>query len=140
MNTEHDWLVWWHDEGSGMRPVNGQDHEEHVRDMTRIAWLNGAFGAADEIERLRKKLLGEENAYDILRLENERIRAELVTISNRLNLERDEGVVEIERLRAERDKARRAWCLYLAANVGLQKEAVASMNGWDCFKEATDER
>jgi len=53
MNTEHDWLVWWHDEGSGMRPVNGQDHEEHVRDMTRIAWLNGAFGAADEIERLR---------------------------------------------------------------------------------------
>ena len=53
MNTEHDWLVWWHDEGSGMRPVNGQDHESHVRDMTRIAWLNGAFGAADEIERLR---------------------------------------------------------------------------------------
>ena len=55
MNTEHDWLVWWHDEGSGMRPVNGQDHESHVRDMTRIAWLNGAFGAADEIERLRKE-------------------------------------------------------------------------------------
>lgn len=53
MNTEHDWLVWWHDEGSGMRPINGQDHESHVRDMTRIAWLNGAFGAADEIERLR---------------------------------------------------------------------------------------
>ena len=55
MNTEHDWLVWWHDEGSGMRPVNGQDHEGHVRDMTRIAWLNGAFCAADEIERLRKE-------------------------------------------------------------------------------------
>jgi len=53
MNTEHDWLVWWHDEGSGMRPVNGQDHESHVRDMTRIAWLNGAFSFADEIERLR---------------------------------------------------------------------------------------
>lgn len=53
MNTEHDWLVWWHDEGSGMRPINGQDHESHVRDMTRIAWLNGAFGAAAEIGRLR---------------------------------------------------------------------------------------
>lgn len=53
MNTEHDWLVWWHDEGSGMRPINGQDHESHVRDMTRIAWLNGAFGAAEEIGRLR---------------------------------------------------------------------------------------
>ena len=92
MNTEHDWLVWWHDEGSGMRPVNGQDHESHVRDMTRIAWLNGAFSFADEIERLR----------------------------------------------AERDKARRAWCLYLAATAGLQKEQVANMNGWDCFKENTD--
>ena len=51
-----------------------------------------------------------------------------------------EAADEIERLRAERDKERRAWCLYLAANVGLQKEAVASVNGWDCFKEATDGR
>ncbi len=49
-----------------------------------------------------------------------------------------EAADEIERLRAERDKARRAWCLYLAANAGLQKEQVANMNGWDCFKENTD--
>ena len=46
--------------------------------------------AADEIERLRRKLLAEENAYDILRLENERIRDELVSVTNKLNLERDE--------------------------------------------------
>ena len=51
-----------------------------------------------------------------------------------------EAADEIERLRSELDKARRAWCLYLAANAGLQKEQVANMNGWNCFKEATDER
>ena len=94
MNTEHDWLVWWHDEGSGMRPVNGQDHESHVRDMTRIAWLNGAFGAADEIKRLR----------------------------------------------AERDEARRMWCELMAANTAAHREQVANLHGWDCFKEASDER
>jgi len=41
---------------------------------------------------------------------------------------------EIERLREERDQARRAWCLYLAANTGLPKERIADMNGYgDCF-------
>lgn len=88
MNTEHDWLVWWHDEGSGMRPVNGQDHESHVRDMTRIAWLNGAFGAADEIERLR----------------------------------------------AERDEARREVCRLENPHHGFAEE-IANERGWDCFKE-----
>jgi hypothetical protein len=96
MNTEHDWLVWWHDEGSGMRPINGQDHESHVRDMTRIAWLNGAFGAADEIERLR----------------------------------------------AERDEARREVCSlqpFAHHNDGIAKDH-AAYRKWDCFKENTDAR
>ena len=55
------------------------------------AWGTNGYmmKAADEIERLRKKLLAEENAYDILRLENERIRNELVSVTNKLNLERD---------------------------------------------------
>ena len=92
MNTEHDWLVWWHDEGSGMRPVNGQDHESHVRDMTRIAWLNGAFSFADEIERLR----------------------------------------------AERDEARRMVC-GLDADLMEDQRDYARHRGWDCFKEDTDE-
>ncbi len=86
MNTEHDWLVWWHDEGSGMRPVNGQDHESHVRDMTRLAWLNGAFCAADEIERLR----------------------------------------------AERDEARRIVC-GLDADLMEDQRDYARHRGWDCF-------
>ncbi len=89
MNTEHDWLVWWHDEGSGMRPVNGQDHESHVRDMTRIAWLNGAFDAADKIERLR----------------------------------------------AERDEARREVCNLLWQKWDGTETQVAEQRGWDCFKE-----
>ena len=88
MNTEHDWLVWWHDEGSGMRPVNGQDHESHVRDMTHIAWLNGAFGAADEIERLR----------------------------------------------AERDEARRMVC-GLDADIMEDQVEYAKHRGWDCFQQ-----
>lgn len=94
--------------------------------------------AADEIERLRRKLLGEENAYDILRLENERIRAELVSVTNKLNLERDEGVVEIERLRKERDEARRSYC-YATGN-GYEQRAinVALSKGWNCFKENTN--
>ena len=93
MNTEHDWLVWWHDEGSGMSPVNGQDHESHVRDMTRIAWLNGAFGAADEVERLRE----------------------------------------------ERDEARRLYCVMRDGDDGASCADWAKRKGWDCFKENTND-
>ena len=62
-------------------------HDLHREAFTRCE--NLTLEAADEIERLRKALLVEENAYDILRLENERIRNELVSVTNKLNLERD---------------------------------------------------
>ena len=69
--------------------------------------------AANEIERLRRKLLGEENAYDILRLEN-------------------------ERLSKERDEARRSYC-YATGNGEDQRAInVAQSKCWDCFKENTD--
>jgi len=74
-------------------------------------WLpKTANEAADEIERLHRKLLGEENAYDILRLEN-------------------------ERLSKERDEARRSYC-YATGN-GEEQRAIniAQSKGWDCFKE-----
>jgi len=66
--------------------------------------------AADEIERLRRKLVVEENAYDILRLEN-------------------------ERLSKERDEARRSYC-YATGN-GEEQRAIniAQSKGWQCFKE-----
>jgi len=117
MNTEHDWLVWWHDEGSGMRPVNGQDHESHVRDMTRIAWLNGAFSFADEIERLRTQLEMWQDG----------------------NIMAESHRDEIERLTAERDEARREVCV-LMQRTGFLRGDYAAERGWDCFKEANDER
>lgn len=53
-------------------------------------WLpKVAHEAADEIERLRRKLLAEENAYNRMWLENKQLRNELVTVTNLLNLERD---------------------------------------------------
>ena len=42
---ERRFRVWWHDEGSGMPPLKGMDHEEHVRRISQIAWHNGAYVA-----------------------------------------------------------------------------------------------
>ncbi len=50
-----------------------------------------------------------------------------------------EAAEEIERLRAERDEARREVCAIYAdtyGSVGL----VAERRGWNCFKEASDGR
>jgi septal ring factor EnvC (AmiA/AmiB activator) len=77
--------------------------------------------AADEIERLRRRLLAEENAYDIERRQNEHLQ------TDRNNLE-----LEVERLRKERDKA--------IAEIKRLRQENAKDEGWDCFKEDTDER
>ena len=37
------WRRWWHNEGSGMPPIKGEDAETHVKRITQIAWLNGAY-------------------------------------------------------------------------------------------------
>ena len=49
-----------------------------------------------------------------------------------------ESANEIERLRAERDEARRSYC-YATGN-GYEQRAinVAQSKGWDCFKENTN--
>ena len=146
MNTEHDWTVWWHDEGSGMRPLKGQDHESHVRDMTRIAWLNGAFDAADKIERLRAERdeIAEERRHAVASLAEE---------LDRVRAQRDAALLDAEALRpiasaqwnsyslaglymAERDRARR-WVCELQCDpperfIGLPHE-LARLKGWDCF-------
>lgn len=48
---------------------------------------------------------------------------------------------EIERLRAERDEARRRLCIEWTEHgpVRLTKEQIAMRYGWDCFKEKTDD-
>lgn len=71
--------------------------------------------AADEIERLHKRLLAEENAYDIERIIN-------------------------ERLMRERDSARRDCCRLVAEIDSMNKilvspEEVAKGFKWDCFKK-----
>jgi hypothetical protein len=56
-----------------MERLPHHDAMDHMASVTRIAWLNGAFGATEEIERLRRMLLAEENAADIYRIENEHL-------------------------------------------------------------------
>jgi hypothetical protein len=41
---------------------------------------------------------------------------------------------EIERLRAERDEARKMYCKFVARN---EPKYIAERWGWDCFKEDT---
>jgi hypothetical protein len=93
--------------------------------------------AADEIERLRRLLLAEENDSDIHRKLYE------VAVA-----ERESGKREIERLRAERDEARREVCgLLVACHTDPDddkpdpnlKHIHAGIRGWDCFKENTNE-
>jgi hypothetical protein len=112
MNTEHDWTVWWNNEGSGMRPLNGQDHESHVRDMTRIAWLNGAFGSADKIDRLRAELA------DVCRKSAQA----LVELSSNLCAT---SARERERIVAERDEARHGESVATATLQGVIEERTA---------------
>ncbi len=55
MTTEEAWRTWWDEEGKHMERLRHHNAVEHMASVTLIAWLNGAFGAADEIERLRKE-------------------------------------------------------------------------------------
>ena len=47
---------------------------------------------------------------------------------------------EIERLRAERDEARREWCRLWGHTQGrnVAPTQAARLRAWDCFKENTD--
>ena len=55
----------------------------------------------------------------------------------------DEAADEIERLRKERDEARRLYCIAfqeITENLGEKNttESIAEEMGWDCFKENTN--
>ena len=47
----------------------------------------------------------------------------------------EENMKELERLRAERDEARREVCRHEADGADCERE-YAAMRGWDCFPEA----
>ena len=42
---------------------------------------------------------------------------------------------EIERLRKERDEARREVCVWQGLDTATKSNEVARVRGWDCFKE-----
>ena len=135
-------------------------HYVHREAFTRCEDLT--WEAANEIERLRKRLLAEENAYDIMRIENEHLQ----TDRNNLALEIERLNACIERLRAERDEARRYSCDLEARIIVLEEDRrdtsnkfgtnpcseiilpdyplarepkeIAKQKGWDCFKENTN--
>jgi hypothetical protein len=61
---------WWHDEGSGIVPIDLGDIEEHTRMVAGIAWSNGEQVAREsfeaEIARLRAVLgVVATGAYDL---------------------------------------------------------------------------
>ena len=95
-NTEEAGKAWWDAEGRRMERLPHHDAMDHMASVTRIAWLNGAFEAADEIERLR----------------------------------------------AERDEARREVCNMNETGLRMNesdKKREAKRRGWDCFKEHADD-
>ena len=40
---------WWHDEGSGMRPLDNEDKEEHTKRVSEVAWNNAIFYAVCKV-------------------------------------------------------------------------------------------
>jgi hypothetical protein len=48
--------VWWHNEGSGMPPLPGEDAETHVHRICAIAWSNGAYKAREQLLNLRTEI------------------------------------------------------------------------------------
>ena len=92
MSAEEAWKTWWEAEGKHMERLPHHNAIDHMASVTRIAWLNGAFEAADEIERLR----------------------------------------------ADRDNARREVCELKAFNyVTITAHRYADLRKWDCFKGET---
>jgi hypothetical protein len=67
-----------------------------------------------------------------------RLRIAWESMGDMANAERAESADEIERLRVDRDEARREVCRWRAKEIeGWTPEWIAEARQWDCFKEAT---
>lgn len=57
-SSDHDqrFDAWWHNEGSGMPPLSHEEACEHVKRVSRIAWMNGADVAAHSQSPTVKRL------------------------------------------------------------------------------------
>lgn len=51
IDIQKSFLDWWENEGSALRPLGNEDHEEFARRVTEIAWLNGAFAQKYGLEK-----------------------------------------------------------------------------------------
>lgn len=102
--------------------------------------------AAKTIERLRKMLLAEENAYDILRMDHEHVSKDRNNLELRLKDVKEgfEGCCTTcesvglmnKKLLRERDSLRREVCESRASCIkGKKATDIASALGWDCFEE-----
>lgn len=69
---------------------------------------------------------------------------EFPAINRIMDCEWTNAADEIKRLRAERDEARREVCDFCESgdewNTPEVARQIAAERGWDCYKEATDER
>lgn len=127
MNTEQAWRTWWDAEGKHMERLPHHDAVDHMASVTRIAWLNCAFEAADEIERLRADVM-------CLKYQNAEFVRNLTMAQDERNAavaERDEANANAKLYRDERDEARRVAC----AAYAVRGRDLATERGWDCWKD-----
>ena len=130
--AQQAWKRWWDQEGSGMRPLSTEDTEQFAERITEIAWSNGAYARADEIERLRAELS---------KKVEELAAAWMV---------KDVLLAELAKVRQQRDESRRDACAFEAINrwneahpkgimspcaVERISREVAVERGWDCFAQ-----
>ena len=46
--SKEDFEYWWHEEGSGMRPLPEEDTEAFAKRICEIAWSNGEYIAGEK--------------------------------------------------------------------------------------------
>jgi len=99
--------TWWDREGSGMPPVENEDHAEHVHRLTEIAWHNGAYVASATVElcgRIREAILlalrQEDSPRDVLAWLSGKLECvdPVLTTAIKAHLERTRTPSEVDRL------------------------------------------
>ena len=106
--------------------------------------MNAYPFSTDPLDRMRRYPNTAVHAPDLIREgidEIERLRALLAEASDEAQLARStitDLTIEVEKLRAERDEARRMYCRMMSNNSRLEfatPQWFAEEEGWDCFKE-----
>ena len=133
---------------NSLRKIFSEIKEQAGDSSDWLAQYDAICFAADRIEALNRRLLAEENHVEILNIENGHLQTDRNNLELRVK-ELDSRLAdckasslhgqsamaqEVERLRAERDEARRQVCVTLYTDKEMQRNH-ARLCGWDCFKE-----